>query len=482
LQYVFASFVGRDGTYDLLTSIWRLSHPDSRSPDDPYDSDSLSPSSGSFSDEEDGLISDEDDNLSVRSAVSEDEIDGDSSAPKATSSTPTSEKQKDDAEAGSSQEQNGPESHAKTECDCGKEGHYDKVGCDEIVKAPLGKVWNCVFGESKDFITSFLRDNQKLQGTTDRCTLFTTDITVGDWKSGDSVKRERQISYIKPLNNSMGPKQTKCIITEHVQSQDFNAFCVALTTTVTPDVPSGSSFQVMTKYCLTWAGGSATRVLITYNIEWSKSSWIKGAIEKGVSEGQTSSAKDLVAELRRKLAGGSVSAKRKPTGKKKSGKRKMEENRDEQPPAEQRPDRRGLIGTAQQMVESLGDVLGPLMKPLFSSTGLVSFLLILVFYALIQMERTVAKLSLTPQSLSPSNILRNEAHRPVDQEWLWDWIDARIGSVDKESRAGQVLWGNLMSADGTQGELAEVEEAIRTTEGKLVALKAAVEKRKKESA
>ena len=280
----------------------------------------------------------------------------------------------------------------------------------------------------------------------------------------------------------MGPKQTKCNITEQVLHQDFNAFCVALTTTVTPDVPSGSSFQVMTKYCLTWAGGSTTRVLITYNIEWSKSSWIKGAIEKGVSEGQTSSAKDLVAELRRKLAGASLGAKRKPVGKKKGGKRKLEESRDEQPVAEQRSERRGLIGTAQQTVGELGDVFGPLIKPLFSSTGLVSFLLILVFSALVRMERTMAKLSLTPQSVVPSNILRNEAHSPVDQEWLWDWIDARIGSVKKESRAGQVMWDNLMSAGGTKGELAEVEEAIRTTEGKLLALKAAVEKRKRGSA
>jgi hypothetical protein len=100
----------------------------------------------------------------VKSTVSDDEADEGSIAPKAMASTPASEKQKDESEVGSSQEQYGSESHAKTECDCGKDGHYDKVGCDETIKAPLGKVWNCVFGESKDFIMSFLRDNQKLQG------------------------------------------------------------------------------------------------------------------------------------------------------------------------------------------------------------------------------------------------------------------------------------------------------------------------------
>ena len=45
--------------------------------------------------------------------------------------------------------------------------HYDKVVCDEIVKAPLVKVWNCVYRENKDFMMAFLKDNQKVQGTFD---------------------------------------------------------------------------------------------------------------------------------------------------------------------------------------------------------------------------------------------------------------------------------------------------------------------------
>src|SRR5208282_516429 len=100
---------------------------------------------------------------------------------------------------------------------------------------------------------------------------LTVDINVGDWKSGDAVKRERQVSYIKPLNNPMGPKQTKCNIHEKVIAQDFSSSCVALTTTTTPDVPSGSSFQVMTRCCMMWAGGPTTRIIISFTIEWSKS-------------------------------------------------------------------------------------------------------------------------------------------------------------------------------------------------------------------
>src|SRR5271169_5280225 len=136
-----------------------------------------------------------------------------------------------------------------------------------------------------------------------------TDITFGEWKGRDGAKRARRLSYIKPLNNSIGPKQTKCNIIEQVLVQDFNSACVALTTTTTPDVPSGSSFQVMTKFCMMWAGGSTTRILITWTVEWSKSSWIKGAIEKGVNEGQVSFTKDLLNKLRKKLERGAPGSK-----------------------------------------------------------------------------------------------------------------------------------------------------------------------------
>ena len=84
---------------------------------------------------------------------------------KESGSIPSLEKNADETEPSVYAGDSGPESHEKTECDCGKEGHFERVVCDETLKAPLGKVWNCVFGKhSKDFMLSFLRDNQRAQG------------------------------------------------------------------------------------------------------------------------------------------------------------------------------------------------------------------------------------------------------------------------------------------------------------------------------
>jgi hypothetical protein len=277
----------------------------------------------------------------------------------------------------------------------------------------------------------------------------------------------------------MGPKQTKCNITEQVQVQDFNSSCVALTTTTTPDVPSGSSFQVMTKYCMMWAGGSTTRILITCTIEWSKSSWIKGAIEKGANEGQVSFAKDLVAELQKKLEGGGAGGgRKKSSGKKKSSRRKKEDTQDEQRPPEENAESTGIIGTCWQIGGSVGDILTPMLKPVFSSTGVISILLIMVFYALIRVERTMSALPVGKLSTSRSDSAPELPLGSAEQGSLWDWVDSRVGKVSQESRDGKMIWKNLVNEGLEEQGVEDIEDVIRTTESKLNALKRVVEKKR----
>lgn len=103
------------------------------------------------------------------------------------------------------------------------------------------------------------------------------DIESSDWKPSEETKHlSRSTSYIKPLNGSIGPKQTKCHIVDEQIHCDYDDYIVMLTTTKTPDVPSGGVFSVKTRTCLTWAGGGSTRVLVTTQVEWTGKSWVKG--------------------------------------------------------------------------------------------------------------------------------------------------------------------------------------------------------------
>lgn len=99
---------------------------------------------------------------------------------------------------------------------------------------------------------------------------------MNEWKKGEGdVQYIREMSYIKPLGGAIGPKSTKCLIIEEVNHQDFEKYVSVLTTTATPDVPSGGSFTCKTRTCLTWAGKGKVRMYVTVLVDFTKSSWLK---------------------------------------------------------------------------------------------------------------------------------------------------------------------------------------------------------------
>lgn len=49
-----------------------------------------------------------------------------------------------------------------------------------------------------------------------------------------------------------------------------------LTTTRTPDVPSGGSFSVKTRTCITFASAISSRVVVSTEVKWTGRSLLKG--------------------------------------------------------------------------------------------------------------------------------------------------------------------------------------------------------------
>jgi hypothetical protein len=114
------------------------------------------------------------------------------------------------------------------------------------------------------------------------------EIELSPW-AANPIKpslQSRTISYIKPLNGSIGPKQTKCNIVDDQEYCDYQDYISLLTTTRTPDVPSGGVFSVKTRSCLTWASGGGTRVLVTTTVEWTGKSWVKGVSFSNCSDSE----------------------------------------------------------------------------------------------------------------------------------------------------------------------------------------------------
>jgi hypothetical protein len=288
-KHVFASFASRDTTYDLIIKIWKLGHPQLQSSlngvrlEEPggdrtekLDVESMSAAgthsiSGSDDESEDGddvydEDEDEDDGTAARS-VSDGHVSdlGEKAVPrKVSGGTALPEKLEDGAPA-SGGDFPGPATHAPT--DCGDAAtHFEKVLGDDVIPAPLGKIYNMLFGPgSAAWMGKWLTTDQKC-----------FDLQMEDKRGLTDEIRTRNYTYIKPLSGSIGPKQTKCIVTEQLENIDLDKAVNILVSTQNPDVPNGNIFVVKTKYCLTWAENNGTRIQINNVIEWSGKSWLKG--------------------------------------------------------------------------------------------------------------------------------------------------------------------------------------------------------------
>ncbi|KAI9023567.1 hypothetical protein CLU79DRAFT_887043 [Phycomyces nitens] len=183
---------------------------------------------------------------------------------------------------------NGPQ--LETECECGKNGeHYPTTVLDQIYPGSIETIYNLLYNST--FLKQFLVDVEK-----------NTDVTIGAWSKGEGLaKCVREISYIKYLGASIGPKTTKCNLKEEIQHLDLDSYVSQLTITQTPDVPAGSSFFVNTRTCISSAGQGKVRVLVTVLIDFVKSSWLRSTIEKACIEGQTSYYRSLDTCVRQQL-------------------------------------------------------------------------------------------------------------------------------------------------------------------------------------
>lgn len=297
-KHIFASFTSRDATYDLIVNIWKLGHPTLKSTlngvrlegtggdrTENVDAERIvledELQAGSESeDETDQLSEDGDEDFyeedqdkmpdTQMTDVTMPEGDGNIVARKASGltviqSTAENACKETIAASTASVDFPGPPTHAPT--DCGDSAtHYEKHLVLEVIPAPLGKVYNLVFGPaSTSFMSKFLTTDQ-------RC----TELQMDDKKGLTEENRQRTYTFIKPLNGSIGPKQTKCINSETLEHLDFDKAANFSVATQTPDVPNGNAFTVKTKYCLSWAQNNSTQFQASCTIEWSSKSWLKG--------------------------------------------------------------------------------------------------------------------------------------------------------------------------------------------------------------
>ncbi|KAL2803359.1 hypothetical protein BJX63DRAFT_75202 [Aspergillus granulosus] len=517
-RHTFRSLLSRESTYDLMVNIWKINHPTLKSSvngtrvmDSTGDKTEKAGESDDESDEDEDEIYDEDED--------EDNADsffdaGDESARGSDTSLPTkglgrqpsgpvpttssnlnangpSKGAKGASNGDSENDFPGPATHAPTQYD-GPEGQYDRVIKDETIPAPLGKVYSYVFGpDSVSFVPKFLVENQK-----------SGELDFNSEKTGlNNENKVRKYSYIKPLNGSIGPKQTKCISTEQLDFLDLEKAVLVTLSTQTPDVPSGNVFATKTKYLFTWAPNNQTRFLMTCTIEWSGKSWLKGPIEKGAIDGQTSFGNDLIAALKTVVVPRARAAGK--NGAKGKARRKKGDTAGEEAVAavaKTVTDTNAKTAESWGIFEPLHGLLGPfvgIFKPLWNGNIAVLVIGILLFMLFFRGPSQHPGLSPDLSFSMPQRMAAYEEMWRKEETELWNWLEDRVGmdgfpvprvnrlSESRLPRSGRRLQAERELKDSLAEDTLsdrEMDHAIRTTRERLDTLERILSKRRSQPA
>ncbi|ORX98240.1 hypothetical protein K493DRAFT_313735 [Basidiobolus meristosporus CBS 931.73] len=321
-KYLFASFLTREAAFNCLVDLWRKNHPalienlaysnSESNLESPYNVSSQ-PDSASGTDSGDSSSDEYSDEVSVGSHDEEvDTEDVDQSeiqrgrsltsnllaAPSRSGTAPLSKETSRERQNAPSPSPGGvgstpttapetevsPGNTKQTVCECYGKDHLENPVLDTLLPMPLAKVYELLYGDDTRWVENLLTESKN------------KDVEVSAWK-----ENKRTLVYIKPINAPIGPKQTKCTVTEEIEHKDFDKYVSVVATVSTPDVPNGTYFNPKTRTCLMHAGDGKTRMIVSCGIVWHKSSWFKGQIERSTLDGSLEAAKDIESAVKRHL-------------------------------------------------------------------------------------------------------------------------------------------------------------------------------------
>lgn len=292
--HTFASFLSRDQTYELMLTLWKGKTGKSNNDLTLTSEDEL----------ENNAIDSPNKNIEsyILSLDGDDEEDNDVQSLDNSGEDEEEEESELDIEevlstkliklkSESPYTKNGPDAHAPTTANYEKlEAEIELV--DEVIDAPMGIVFAILFGPYTKFQTNFLETHDGSEIS-----------EISDFRPSeeDPAVLERKYIYRRALGYSIGPKSTKCEVTETIEHLNFADYIVVVSTTVTPDVPLGGVFSVKTRYIFSWANENHTNLLIYHHVEWTGRSWMKSVIEKLSLSGLTATTKELIKELKEEI-------------------------------------------------------------------------------------------------------------------------------------------------------------------------------------
>lgn len=321
----------------------------------------------------------------------------------------------------------GPTKHAPTKSPWVKKPNETEI-LTVTFPVPPGTVFELLFGDNTTFARSLIEKQKNFD---------ISDIPPYNENSETGLK-ERKYSYTKPLNAPVGPKQTRCNITDTIEKCDVEneGLIQVLQVTHLPDVPSGNLFLVSTRFYMTWAKNNLTLVQIITFIDWTSKSWLKGPIETGTINGQKELVETLISVLNDEIRAKSLK-KAKP--RKKSKKTKIPQK------SEKSPKQSGVSESAWSRAYGAIEQVADLIPIPFIPSGLKILIFLLAIFVLLPLIMRVLMKGSSSGFDGPPYVTSYEGrygeytvipplHRMYGnhnlrselQIGVWDWIDLKI--------------------------------------------------------
>ncbi|AJV22506.1 hypothetical protein H800_YJM1342F00014 [Saccharomyces cerevisiae YJM1342] len=284
---LFNGFISRDAAFGLMKEVWSrtLLQKDMAS----ENINTKAEKSGNGKEIDDAINSideennDKDANDNDTNENDDENISTNETTPNSTSSSPDKEKEKAyKLRADSSYQYDGPIYHHPTSFPAEPMANNEFVLKELPFDCAPGILFEIMFNsEQNEFLLDFLRGQEGSQITT------IPNFTSID---GSSMTLKREYSYEKALHFPAGPKSTTCYVAEVIKRKDPDTYYEVISSIRTPNVPSGGSFSTKTRYLIRWNDEITCLLRVSFWVEWTGSSWIKGMVENGCKNGQLEAA------------------------------------------------------------------------------------------------------------------------------------------------------------------------------------------------
>ncbi|CAI4450017.1 CCT_1a_G0016810.mRNA.1.CDS.1 [Saccharomyces cerevisiae] len=284
---LFNGFISRDAAFGLMKEVWSRTLLQKDMASENINTKAEKPGNGKEIDDAINSIdeenNDKDPNDNDTNENDDENISTNETTPNSTSSSPDKEKEKAyKLRADSSYQYDGPIYHHSTSFPAEPMANNEFVLKELPFDCAPGILFEVMFNsEQNEFLLDFLRGQEGSQITT------IPNFTSID---GSSMTLKREYSYEKALHFPAGPKSTTCYVAEVIKRKDPDTYYEVISSIRTPNVPSGGSFSTKTRYLIRWNDEITCLLRVSFWVEWTGSSWIKGMVENGCKNGQLEAA------------------------------------------------------------------------------------------------------------------------------------------------------------------------------------------------